>query len=244
MIPLRDDTPRVHFPLAVVLVIAANVALHLYLSGLSPWARDGLYHLLGVVPARYAFPEWASVAGFPATGVLPFVTYMFLHSGWMHLIMNMWMLWIFADNIEDVMGPGRFLAFYLLCGLFALGLHLVFNLTATVPIIGASGAVAGVMGGYVMLYPRGKVLTFIPILFIPYIVSLPAWVFLGFWFLTQVLSGLLGELAGQAQGIAWWAHVGGFVAGMVLVRVFMRPERCYHCEYKGFDRNKKDFRFS
>ncbi|MBI5519450.1 MAG: rhomboid family intramembrane serine protease [Desulfovibrio sp.] len=234
MIPLRDDIPRVHTPVAVILVIVVNLGLHVFISGQDPYVREVLYKLLGVVPARYAFPDWAYFAGFPAMGVLPFFSYMFLHSGWVHLIMNMWMLWIFADNIEDVMGPLRFLAFYLLCGLAALALHMAFNLTESAPIIGASGAIAGVMGGYVMLYPRGKVLTFIPIIIIPYIVSLPAWLFLGLWFLSQIFSGLFEQLGGQAQGIAWWAHVGGFLAGMFLVRLFMRPERCYHCQYKGF----------
>jgi membrane associated rhomboid family serine protease len=239
MIPLRDDTPRVYFPLGVLLVIAANVLLHLYVTSHPPYAREAIYQLLGVVPARYAFPAWARLAGYPSMGALPLVAYMFLHSGWWHLIMNMWMLWIFADNIEDVMGTGRFLAFYALCGLAALALHMFFNMTATAPIIGASGAVAGVMGAYVMLYPRGRVLTFIPIIIIPYIVRLPAWLFLGFWFLSQVFSGLFEELGAPVQGIAWWAHVGGFAAGMVLVRLFMRPERCHYCEYKG-----RDFRFS
>ena len=241
MIPLRDDIPRVHTPVAVILVIIANVLLHLFVNDHPPYAREAIYELLGVVPARYAFPDWAAFVGFPAMGVLPFLTYMFLHSGWWHLIMNMWMLWIFADNIEDVMGPVRFVAFYLLCGLAALALHMFFNLSATAPIIGASGAIAGVMGAYVMLYPRGKVLTFIPIIIIPYIVRLPAWLFLGFWFLSQILSGLFEELGGMVQGIAWWAHVGGFVAGMILVRLFMKPERCYYCEYKG---KAPDFRFS
>lgn len=241
MIPLRDDTPRVHTPMAVILVILANVGMHFFVSGQSPYVQEVVYRLLGVVPARYAFPDWAAFAGFPAMGALPFFSYMFLHSGWVHLILNMWMLWIFADNIEDVMGPFRFLAFYLLCGLSALALHMVFNLSESAPIIGASGAVAGVMGAYVTLYPRGKVLTFIPIIIIPYIVRLPAWLFLGFWFLSQVLSGLIERLGVQAAGIAWWAHVGGFLAGMVLVRLFMRPERCYYCEYKGL---RKSFQFS
>ena len=239
MIPLRDDIPRVHFPVAVVLVITANVLLHLFVTSHPPYSREAIYQVLGVVPARYAFPDWAALSGFPAMGVLPFFTYMFLHSGWWHLIMNMWMLWIFADNIEDVMGPGRFLVFYLLCGLAALCTHMFFNMEATAPIIGASGAIAGVMGAYVMLYPRGKVLTFIPIIIIPYIVRLPAWLFLGFWFLTQVFAGLVEGLGAPVQGIAWWAHVGGFLAGMLLVRRFMRPERCTYCEYKG-----PDFRFS
>ena len=233
MIPLRDDIPRVHFPVAVIVVIAANLGAHLLLSAQPPQLQEALYRLLGVVPARYAFPDWASLAGYPAMGALPFFSYMFLHSGWWHLLMNMWMLWIFADNIEDVMGPLRFAAFYLLCGLAALALHMAFNLAESAPVIGASGAVAGVMGGYVMLYPRGKVVTFIPIIIIPYIVDLPAWLFLGLWFLSQVLSGLFAHLGQQAGGIAWWAHVGGFLAGMLLVRLFMRPERCYYCQYKG-----------
>ena len=239
MIPLKDDIPRVHTPVAVILVILVNVGLQYVISGQPPYVQEALMRLLGVVPARYAFPDWADFAGFPAMGVLPFFSYMFLHSGWWHVVMNMWMLWIFADNIEDVMGPLRFLAFYLLCGLAALLLHMAFNLTESSPIIGASGAVAGVMGAYVTLYPRGKVLTFIPIIIIPYIVRLPAWLFLGFWFATQVFAGLFEQLGAPVQGIAWWAHVGGFLAGMFLVRLFMRPERCYYCEYKG-----RDFRFS
>jgi len=239
MIPLKDDIPRVHTPVAVILVILLNVGLQYVVSGQPPYVQEAIMRLLGVVPARYAFPDWAAFSGFPAMGALPFFSYMFLHSGWWHVIMNMWMLWIFADNIEDVMGPLRFLAFYLLCGLAALLLHMAFNLTESSPIIGASGAVAGVMGAYVTLYPRGKVLTFIPIIIIPYIVRLPAWLFLGFWFATQVFAGLFEQLGAPVQGIAWWAHVGGFLAGMFLVRLFMRPERCYYCEYKG-----RNFRFS
>lgn len=241
MIPLRDDIPRVHTPVAVIVVIVANAAAHLIMSGQSPQVQELVFRLFGVVPARYAFPDWAAFAGFPAMGALPFFSYMFLHSGWWHIILNMWMLWIFADNIEDVMGPWRFALFYLLCGLSALALHMVFNLTESAPVIGASGAVAGVMGGYVMLYPRGKVVTFIPIIIIPYIVTLPAWLFLGIWFLSQVLSGVFGHLVGSTSGIAWWAHVGGFLAGMILVRLFMKPERCYYCEYKGL---RRDFTFS
>lgn len=239
MIPLKDDIPRVHTPVAVILVILVNVGLQYVLSGQSPYVREAVMRLLGVVPARYAFPDWAAFAGFPAMGALPFFTYMFLHAGWWHVIVNMWMLWIFADNIEDVMGPGRFLVFYMLCGLAALLLHMAFNLTQTEPIIGASGAIAGVMGAYIVLYPRGRVLTLIPIIIIPYFVRLPAWLFLGFWFASQVFSGLFERLGAPAAGIAWWAHVGGFLAGIVLVRLFMRPERCYYCEGKA-----QDFRFS
>jgi len=239
VIPLKDDIPRVRKPVAVVLIILANLGMQYMVSSLPPYAREAVTRLLGVVPARYIFPDWAAVAGFPPMGALPFFSYMFLHAGWWHVIMNMWMLWIFADNIEDVMGPLRFLVFYVLCGLAALALHMAFNLTESEPIIGASGAVAGVLGAYITLYPRGRVLTLIPILIFPWFVRLPAWLFLGFWFATQVLAGLYESLGAQAAGIAWWAHVGGFLAGMALVRLFMRPEMCVYCEYKG-----RNFRFS
>lgn len=239
MIPLKDDIPRVHPPVTVIVIIAANLGLQLLVSGMPPEIREGLMRLLGVVPARYAFPDWAALSGFPAMGALPFFSYMFLHAGWWHVIMNMWMLWIFADNIEDVMGHLRFFVFYVLCGLAALALHMAFNLTESSPIIGASGAIAGVLGAYITLYPRGKVLTLIPIIIVPYFVQLPAWLFLGFWFASQVFSGLFETLGAPVAGIAWWAHVGGFLAGMFLVRLFMRPERCYYCEYKG-----PNFRFS
>jgi len=233
VIPLKDDTPSVHKPVAVTLIILANVVLQYATSSLPSYAHEAVLRLLGVVPARYFLPGWAEVSGFPPMGALPFFSYMFLHAGWWHLIMNMWMLWIFGDNIEDVMGPLRFLAFYVLCGLAALALHMFFNLSESEPIIGASGAIAGVLGAYVTLYPHGRVLTLIPILIFPWFVRLPAWLFLGFWFVTQVLSGLY-SLGGHTAGIAWWAHVGGFLAGMILVRLFMRPERCVYCEYKGF----------
>lgn len=239
MIPLKDDIPHVHPPVTVSVIIAVNLGLQLLVSGMPPEIREGLMRLLGVVPARYAFPDWAALSGFPAMGALPFFSYMFLHAGWWHVIMNMWMLWIFADNIEDVMGHLRFLVFYVLCGLAALALHMAFNLTESSPIIGASGAIAGVLGAYITLYPRGKVLTLIPIIIVPYFVQLPAWLFLGFWFASQVFSGLFETLGAPVAGIAWWAHVGGFLAGMFLVRLFMRPERCYYCEYKG-----PNFRFS
>lgn len=239
MIPLKDDIPHVHPPVTVSVIIAANLGLQLLVSGMPPEIREALVRLLGVVPARYAFPDWAALSGFPAMGALPFFSYMFLHAGWWHVIMNMWMLWIFADNIEDVMGHLRFFVFYVLCGLAALALHMAFNLTESSPIIGASGAIAGVLGAYITLYPRGKVLTLIPIIIIPYFVQLPAWLFLGFWFASQVFSGLFETLGAPVAGIAWWAHVGGFLAGMFLVRLFMRPERCYYCEYKG-----PNFRFS
>jgi len=233
MIPIRDNVPRVTPPLAVSAVIALNVLAFAYCLTLGPRPLFEFFHLFGVVPARFLRPDWASFAGYPSTLGWPFVTYMFLHGGWLHIIFNMWMLWIFGDNIEDVTGHGGFLVFYLLCGLAAVGLHMVFEPGSRIPIVGASGAIAGVMGAYVVLYPHGRVLTLVPVFFFPLFFRLPSYVFLGFWFLMQVLSGLASRGAAEAQAVAWWAHVGGFVAGMLLIRVFRRPGHCKYCYNPG-----------
>mgnify|MGYP001304151272 CR=1 FL=1 len=229
MIPLRDNIPRVHTPVAVWCILVANVLAFLYESGLDPAGLFEFTHLYGVVPARFFHPDWALSMGFPPGGYSSLVTHMFLHGGWMHLIMNMWTMWVFADNIEDVMGPARFVAFYLVCGFAALGLHMVFNADSTMPVIGASGAIAGVMGAYFLLYPHAKVLTLIPIIIIPYFIELPAVLFLGIWFLIQVWSGMTTLGDSQGGGVAWWAHIGGFAAGMLLLPLFRRNERCHYC---------------
>jgi len=229
VIPLRDNIPSVRRPWAVYAIILLNVGAFLLTLRLDARQTEILFHVLGVVPARFSDPAWAAAAGYPGWGALSFATYMFLHGGWLHLGFNMWSLWIFADNVEDVMGPARFVAFYFCCGLAALTAHYVFNLHATQPVVGASGAIAGVMGAYFLLYPHAKVVTLIPIIIIPYIVELPAVVFLGLWFGVQLLSGLWSLGAHQGGGIAWWAHAGGFVAGMLLMPVFRRPGRCEFC---------------
>jgi membrane associated rhomboid family serine protease len=208
-------------------LLAVNVLVFLFFLGLSPTREFTLFHLYGVVPARYFNPEWAMWRGYPDGLLLPFFSHMFLHSGWLHLIFNMWTLWIFGDNVEDVMGPVRFLIFYLLCGLGALGMHMVISPDSMVPVVGASGAIAGVMGAYFFLYPHAKVVTFLPILIIPFVFELPAVFYLGAWFLTQVFSGMLSPSGGG--GVAWWAHIGGFVAGMLLLRFFRDDSRCYYC---------------
>ena len=229
MIPLRDNVPRVTMPIAVMAIIAINVLAFLYSKSLDFREMVYLYHLFGVVPARFFEPEWALWAGYPQTIGWPFVTYMFLHSGWMHIILNMWMLWLFGDNIEDVTGHWQFVVFYLTCGLAAVALHMVFEQTSSLPIIGASGAVGGVMGAYVMLYPHGRVLTLVPIIIIPLILRVPSYLFLGIWFLSQVVSGLMSSNMQAASGVAWWAHVGGFLAGMILIHLFRRPGHCRYC---------------
>lgn len=228
MFPLYDSVPRVHTPWTVYLLIVANATVFGLLLTLSPAEMQAVFHLYGVVPARFSHPDLALHAGYPAFGLHTFVTYMFLHGGWMHWILNMWMLWIFADNIEDVMGPLRFLAFYLCCGLAALGVHYVANINSVAPVVGASGAIAGVMGAYFLLYPHAKVAVVIPIFFFPLIINVPAVLFLGVWFASQFFSGVL-SLGGPGGGIAWWAHAGGFVAGMLLLPLFRKKGRCYYC---------------
>lgn len=228
MIPIRDNVPRVTPPYAVLIIIAINVLAFMYTRVLDGRSLVYLYHLFGVVPARFFEPEWAAWAGYPDTLGWPLLTYMFLHGGWMHLIINMWMLWIFGDNIEDVTGHGWFVLFYILCGLSAVALHMVFEQNSPTPIVGASGAVAGIMGAYVVLYPHGKVLTLIPIIIYPLIIRVPAAIFLGVWFATQLVSGLYSSVQ-EAHGVAWWAHVGGFVAGIILIRYFRRAGECRYC---------------
>jgi membrane associated rhomboid family serine protease len=227
MFPLRDNIPSRHRSYMVWTLLALNIAFFLAGLGLSNAQEFKLFHLFGVVPARYFDPQWALFQGYPEGLLLPLGTHMFLHSGWLHLIANMWTLWIFGDNVEDVMGPFKFLAFYLLCGLGALAVHMFTNSSSTMPVVGASGAIAGVMGAYFFLYPHAKVVTFLPILIIPFIFELPAVFYLGAWFMTQVLSGMLAPAGGG--GVAWWAHIGGFVVGMLLLRFFRDDSRCYYC---------------
>ena len=229
MIPLRDNVARVTSPYAVVSIIVINAFVFFYTLVLDGHSQANLYHVLGVVPARFFHPDWAASAGYPQTMGWPFLTYMFLHGGWTHVIMNMWMLWIFGDNIEDVTGHGKFVLFYVLCGLAAVTLHMAFEQNSPAPVVGASGAVAGVMGAYIVLYPHGRVLTLVPIVFYPLIVRVPAALFLGVWFAMQLVSGLYSTSADTAHGVAWWAHVGGFVAGIVFIRYFRNSGACTYC---------------
>ena len=243
MFPLRDNIPRRYPQYATRIIVVVNALFFVYELGLTDQALNRLFYLLGVVPARYFHPDWAQWVGFPEAGVVPFFTHMFLHSGLLHFVANMWILWVFADNVEDVLGPIRFIGFYLLCGLAALAGHVLFNTDSTVPVVGASGAIAGVMGAYLLLYPRANVLTLIPIFIFPFFVVLPAVTFLGLWFLIQVFSGLFSMAGSQGgAGVAWWAHAAGFVAGMIFVPLFRDDKRCSWC-YTDTDRGSDTFRF-
>ena len=226
MFPIRDTIPSRHVPVMTWALIGANVLVFVYQLGLPAGELDSLIHSFGLVPARYFSPEWALSVGLPQMAPWPFVSSMFLHGGFLHLILNVWTLWIFGDNVEDRMGPAKFLAFYLTCGLVAGVAHLAFNLSSTVPTIGASGAIAGVLGAYLLLYPGARVVTVIPIFFWPLFFEIPAFIYLGFWFVSQFLSATAaGSSAPGAGGIAWWAHIGGFVAGVILHRKFFSRRR-------------------
>ena len=204
-------------------LIVLNCLVFVYQLVLPESSLLRFFHLYGMVPARFSSPSWAAEAGYPQSLALPFVSSMFLHGGFFHLLSNMWTLWIFGDNVEDRMGRFRFLVFYLICGLGAGLVHWLTNLGSTVPTIGASGAIAGVLGAYLVLYPRSRVVTLVPLFFWPLFFEIPAIFYLGFWFVTQLLSGAsaLASGAAGAGGIAWWAHVGGFLAGLALHRLFL-----------------------
>lgn len=229
MIPLRDNVPRTRPPLVTWTVVIVCAVLFLYEQILPERSMLEFIYIFGVVPARFTNAAYAAAMGYPEGGYESFFTYMFLHGGWLHFLLNMWVLWIFSDNVEEALGSFRFAAFYVACGLAAIALHVLFNWNSMVPVIGASGAIAGVMGAYFRLFPRARVVTLIPIIIIPWIVELPAVVFLGIWFLLQFFSGVFGSLsAGGAGEVAFWAHVGGFAAGLALVRRFL-PPGCRYC---------------
>ena len=222
MIPIRDDTPRFSTPYVSYFLIALNTLVFLFELALGPETRNEFMFQFGVMPAHITgLLSGMSRVSAPAA-LLPVFTSMFLHASWLHLIANMWVLWIFGDNIEDYLGHFRYILFYLFSGIAAAVTHTILNAGSRVPSVGASGAIAGVMGAYFLLYPRARVLTLVPLLFFFTFWWLPAWIVLGYWFLVQFLSGTATAIAysQSSGGIAFWAHVGGFVAGMVLIKIF------------------------
>jgi membrane associated rhomboid family serine protease len=217
MIPLRDTIPTRNFPIVNTTIIGINVLMYIVQIGQGNEFFQFIYSY-GLIPLRYSMPQLASElpGGHP---LIAFVAFMFLHSGFWHLLGNMWSLYIFGDNVEDRLGPIRYLLFYLLCGVASGVSHLILNLHSDIPIIGASGAIAGVMGAYFILHPKSKILTLIPIFFIPYFIEIPAYFFLGIWLVMQFISAALTQ--SDIGGIAWWAHIGGFVFGIVFLKLFL-----------------------
>ncbi len=218
MLPLRDTIRSYSFPFVTWGLIALNVLAFLFEAALPPAMLERFIRVFGMVPARL-------FGGSPLVWIT-LLTSMFLHGGWFHLISNMWILFIFGDNVEDRMGHGRYLAFYLLSGL-AAGLLQAFVLPASwVPTVGASGAIAGVLGAYLLFFPGARVVTLMPFFFFFTFVEIPALFYLGFWFISQLYSGLFAlalPMGMNAGGVAWWAHVGGFLFGLLFARRFERP---------------------
>ena len=221
MIPLRDMIQSKTYPIVRNILIGINVLVFLWQKAQGPYFTK-IFYLYGVVPIHYSNPEMAGEITF-FEQLVPFFSYMFLHGGFLHLLGNMWFLYIFGDNVEDRLGPSRFLAFYLLSGVAAALIHTATNWHSSLPTIGASGAIAGVMGAYFLLFPRSRVLTMVPIFFFPYIFELPAVFFLGYWVLIQFFYASVS--GGQAGGVAWWAHIGGFIFGLATVKLFFALPR-------------------
>jgi len=217
MIPIRDTIPSKNYPVVNNCIIGINVILYLVQMAQGPDLNRFVY-IYGLVPARYSIPQ---ITSYFTTGQQFFslLSFMFLHGGFWHLLGNMWSLYIFGDNVEDRLGPLRYIVFYLLCGITSGLSHLIFNLNSNIPTIGASGAIAGVMGAYLILHPKAKILTLIPIIFIPWFIEIPAFFFLGFWFVLQFINAAGSH--GSIGGIAWWAHIGGFIFGIIFLKIFL-----------------------
>jgi membrane associated rhomboid family serine protease len=234
MFPLRDENPTLRTPVAVIAIMGLNIAVWALIQGfgsVEPLARSlcewglipgDLFHLAPEGTLIPLGPDLAcKLEG--ESPKLSLLTHMFLHGGWFHLIGNMWFLWVFGDNVEDAMGPARFWAFYLLCGLAAAAAQIASDPSAAVPMVGASGAIGGVMGAYARLYPHARIQTFIFLGFYATTVAVPAIAMLGYWFFIQLASGI-PALQGAGGGVAFWAHVGGFVAGLLLVGPMHRQD--------------------
>jgi rhomboid family protein len=232
MIPLRDDVPSRTVPLVNYTLIALNAFAFILELGMGP-GLERFFYQAAVIPSLFTgrdgslgLGEAVATTFHPDLG-FRVVTSMFLHGGWAHIIGNMLYLWIFGDNVEDRLGHARYLVFYLLCGWAATYTHILADPTSTLPSIGASGAIAGVLGAYITLYPHARVIALLPLGIFAHTFEIPAFFFLGFWFLQQFLMGSLSlsEATSQTGGVAWWAHIGGFVAGLVLVWVFQSRKR-------------------
>ncbi|AKI97077.1 rhomboid family intramembrane serine protease [Kosmotoga pacifica] len=226
MFPLRDTIPSRRKPYVMWAIIVANITIFIYELSLSNGELLLFIYHHGLVPARYTKGHVLLYSRFLIQynrfDLSPFVTSIFLHGGWMHLIGNMWTLFIFGDNVEDTLGHFRFFVYYMFWGLGASTLQFLISPTSQVPVIGASGAIAGVMGAYLYFFPWSRILTFIPIFFLPFIVEIPAFIFLLIWFFIQFFSGAFSIIGLDFSGVAWWAHVGGFLAGLYMARFFSK----------------------
>ena len=218
MIPLKDMTPRRSLPVITLLLIAVNVAVFVHQIFLPPQASEAFIRTYALVPSKISL----ALAGRHYTlpeAFLPLFTSMFLHAGILHILGNMWFLWIFGGNVEDRMGSLPYLLFYLVCGIGSGVSQLVFSWGSRIPALGASGAISGVLGAYVMFFPGSRILTLVPLFIIWFTARIPALIFIGLWFIAQFLSGIGTLGATNTGGVAWWAHIGGFLMGLLFARV-------------------------
>lgn len=226
MIPWSTSVAVRTAPFVTWTLIALNVVVFLHELALPPRALQAFLMEWGVVPARYADPAWARRVGLDPWNYLPFLTSMFLHGGWGHILLNMWTLLIFGPAIEDRFGSGRFLLFYFACGIGAAVAHAALNAGSTVTSLGASGAIAGTMGAFMRLFPLARIVVIIPIIIIPFFIELFAFFYVGFWMALQLMQGLTDLMSpGSLGGIAWWAHIGGFAVGFAATGWLRKPSR-------------------
>ncbi len=225
MIPIRDTIRSSISPVVNWILIAANALAFAFELSLSPQALDQFISNFGIVPASLNLSQpWMLISN--PLPLITFFTHMFLHGGWVHILSNMWILFIFGDNVEGRMGHFRYLVFYLLSGLAAGLTQTLIAPESSIPSIGASGAIAGVLGAYLILFPHARVVTLVPIIFFFWTMELPAIFYLGFWFISQLFSGIMSlPTAGLMGGVAWWAHIGGFVFGILAHRLFIKRRR-------------------
>jgi membrane associated rhomboid family serine protease len=235
MIPYRDENKTQHAAIVTGTIIVLNALSWLVVQGAgATYPLAASVCNLGLIPGeltlsvppgtRFPMGEGLVCVTDPGRQIPHLITSMFLHGSWMHIIGNMWFLWIFGNNVEDSMGRLRFVAFYIVCGLAAAFAQIMASPNSAIPMVGASGAISGVMGGYLLLYPRVRVFALLPLGFIFTTIAVPAWVMLGYWFLLQFISGLVDIGSGTGGGVAFWAHIGGFIAGVVLIKFFSRSD--------------------
>jgi membrane associated rhomboid family serine protease len=227
LIPLRDTIPSRSVPVVNWILILVNVIVFVFeVFMLNDKQAETFIYRYGLVPENVRLSGLSSLHELRINVFRPFFTNMFLHGGWGHLIANMWVLFIFGDNVEDRMGKVRYFVFYILCGILASLTHFALHRNSPVPAIGASGAISGIMAAYMFMFPKSTIISFIPIFIIPLFLPIPAVIFIGIWFLGQLLSGTTSlVVSNHATGIAFWAHIGGFLGGLGLYRYFDSPVR-------------------
>ncbi|MEW5952292.1 MAG: rhomboid family intramembrane serine protease [Bacillota bacterium] len=219
MIPLRDSVRSGRRPYVNISLVLINIFVFIQQLAIEPYQLNQIYYTYGVIPAEALNVFFAGGPSLPLA--ISFITATFIHGGWFHLIGNMLFLWIFGDNIEDRLGRARYLLFYLTVGVAGGVAHVLTNPASTIPVIGASGAVAGVLGAYLITFPRSRILALVPVLFFITVVEVPAVIFIAVWFAIQIFNGV-AFLGGTANAVAWWAHIGGFLAGLALIKLMAR----------------------